>query len=53
MKLPDLELLPVLIAFHESKNLIQAAEKLKISQPAVTQRLQRLQDQVAYPKLVS
>jgi DNA-binding transcriptional LysR family regulator len=45
----DLELLPVLIAFHESKNLIEAAEKLRISQPAVTQRLQRLQEQVPHP----
>ena len=49
MSTPDLELLPVLIAFHESKNLIEAAGKLKITQPAVTQRLQRLQEQVPHP----
>jgi DNA-binding transcriptional LysR family regulator len=47
--MPDLELFPVLIAFTEAKNLIEAAEKLKISQPAVTQRLQRLQEQVPHP----
>jgi DNA-binding transcriptional LysR family regulator len=49
MNSPDPELLKVLIAFQESKNLIQAAERLKISQPAVTQRLQRLQEQVSQP----
>jgi len=49
MNFPEPELLQVLIAFHEAKNLIQAAEKLRISQPAVTQRLQRLQEQVEYP----
>lgn len=49
MLLPDAELLRVLIAFAESKNLIAAAESLRISQPAVTQRLQRLQDQVPLP----
>lgn len=49
MIFPDPELLQVLIAFHEAKNLIQAAERLGISQPAVTQRLQRLQEQVEYP----
>jgi DNA-binding transcriptional LysR family regulator len=49
MKYPDPELLKVLIAFHESKNLIQAAERLNVSQPAVTQRLQRLQEQVNQP----
>ncbi len=49
MNLPEPGLLQVLIAFNEAKNLIQAAEKLKISQPAVTQRLQRLQEQVEQP----
>ena len=49
MKFPDPHLLQVLVAFQEAKNLIEAAEKLKISQPAVTQRLQRLQEQVAVP----
>lgn len=49
MNMPDLELLPVLIAFHESKNLNEAAQRLKITQPAVTQRLQRLQEQVMHP----
>ncbi|MEK6578483.1 MAG: LysR family transcriptional regulator [Bdellovibrionota bacterium] len=49
MKFPAPDLLQVLIAFQESKNLVQAAQKLKISQPAVTQRLQRLQEQVAQP----
>jgi DNA-binding transcriptional LysR family regulator len=43
------ELLRVLIAFGESKNLIAAAELLRITQPAVTQRLKRLQDQVPLP----
>lgn len=49
MSFPDPELLRVLMAFHESKNLVEAAERLRISQPAVTQRLQRLQSQVAMP----
>lgn len=49
MKYPELPYLQVLIAFHEAKNLVQAAENLKISQPAVTQRLQRLQEQVGQP----
>lgn len=49
MNFPEPELLQVLIVFHESKNLIQAAERLRISQPAVTQRLQHLQKQVDYP----
>lgn len=49
MKFPDPELLVVLIAFEESKNLVAAAERLQISQPAVSQRLQRLQDQVPVP----
>lgn len=49
MNFPEPELLMVLVAFQESKNLIEAAKRLKISQPAVTQRLQRLQDQVSYP----
>lgn len=49
MTYPDPELLKVLIAFQESKNLIQAAERLQISQPAITQRLQRLQEQVRQP----
>lgn len=49
MTLPDVELLKVLMAFQDAKNLVKAAETLKISQPAVTQRLQRLQGQVAHP----
>lgn len=49
MNLPEPHLLQVLIAFHEAPNLVQAAEKLKISQPAVTQRLQHLQEQVNQP----
>jgi DNA-binding transcriptional LysR family regulator len=49
MLFPDPELLRVLLAFHESKNLVEAAERLRISQPAVSQRLQRLQGQVAMP----
>jgi DNA-binding transcriptional LysR family regulator len=46
MKMPDPELLRVLITFSESKNLVEAAQRLQISQPAVTQRLQRRQEQV-------
>jgi DNA-binding transcriptional LysR family regulator len=49
MKLTEPELLRVLIAFAESKNLVSAAERLRISQPAVTQRLQRLQEQLPLP----
>ncbi|MEK6627663.1 MAG: LysR family transcriptional regulator [Bdellovibrionota bacterium] len=49
MNIPQPELLQVLIAFHEAKNLIQAAERLGVSQPAVTQRLQHLQEQVEHP----
>jgi DNA-binding transcriptional LysR family regulator len=49
MRYPEPRLLEVLIAFQESKNLIQAAERLQISQPAVTQRLQHLQEQVSQP----
>ena len=49
MNLPEPQLLQVLIAFHEAINLIQAAERLMISQPAVSQRLQRLQSQVEQP----
>jgi LysR family pca operon transcriptional activator len=49
MQLTEPELLRVLIAFAEAKNLVEAAEILKISQPAVTQRLQRIQEQLPIP----
>jgi DNA-binding transcriptional LysR family regulator len=42
MKVPGIELFEVLIATAESRNLIQAAEKLKISQPAVSVKLKEL-----------
>jgi DNA-binding transcriptional LysR family regulator len=42
MKVPGIELLEVLIAAAESRNLVQAAEKLKISQPAVSVKLKAL-----------
>jgi LysR family transcriptional regulator, glycine cleavage system transcriptional activator len=42
MKVPGIELFEVLIATAESRNLVQAAEKLKISQPAVSVKLKEL-----------
>ena len=49
MNYPSPQLLQVLLTFQESKNLVQTAERLKISQPAVTQRLKHLQEQVKIP----
>ncbi|HTL11254.1 MAG TPA: LysR family transcriptional regulator [Bdellovibrionota bacterium] len=45
----DFDLFRVLIAFAESKNMVEASQRLRISQPAVSQRLQRLQSQMAAP----
>lgn len=49
MKNPSIELYEVLIAAAESKNLFQAAEKLKISQPAVSVKLKELESQTPLP----
>lgn len=45
--LPDLEHLRSFVVFYESKNITEAAIKLKISQPLLTQHLQRLEETVA------
>jgi DNA-binding transcriptional LysR family regulator len=49
MRAPNIELYEILIATAESKNLVQAAEKLKISQPAVSVKLKALESQTPLP----
>src|SRR4051794_33298155 len=45
----DASLLKILIAFAESKSLVAASERLGITQPAVSQRLSRLQAGLPQP----
>jgi DNA-binding transcriptional LysR family regulator len=49
MKTPSFELLEVLIAAAESKNLYQAADKLKVSQGLVSLKLKELETQAPLP----
>jgi DNA-binding transcriptional LysR family regulator len=49
MTLPEVDLFDVLIAAAESRNLSQAAEKLRISQPAVSVKLKELERQTPLP----
>ena len=49
MEAPPEELLRVLVAMAETKNLMEAARKLSITQPAVSQRLRRLEALVPLP----
>lgn len=49
MERPPFEFLEVLIAVAESKNFLEAAKRLGVSQPAITFKLKRLQAQVPLP----
>ncbi|MFN8790753.1 MAG: LysR substrate-binding domain-containing protein [Bdellovibrionales bacterium] len=49
MEYRDLSLLQALVAVGETSNFRQAAEKLKISQPAVSQKLKELESQQPFP----
>ena len=49
MKIPSLDLLSTLVAVAESPNLIEASRRLGMSQPAVTQHLQKLEQSSPYP----
>ena len=52
MVTPSFELLRILVAVSESKNLVEAAKKVGLSQPAVTAKLQQLESEVALPLFV-
>ena len=49
LAIPEFDLLETLIAVAESKNFKEAGEKLNLSQPGVTQKLQKLGAKVPYP----
>lgn len=49
MSLPSLDLLNALVAVAESPNLIEAAGRLGISQPALSMQLQRLEKSLPQP----
>jgi len=49
MLMPSFELFEVLIAAAESRNLTDAAQKLKLSQPAVSMKLKELERQSPLP----
>ncbi len=46
MKTPDLKLINSFLVFAESKNIIEAALKLKISQPALSSHLKSFEEQL-------
>lgn len=46
MNAPDLKLIHSFIVFAESKNIVEAADKLKISQPAMTAHLKAFEEQL-------
>lgn len=49
MKLPSLDLLSALVVVAESPNLIEAAHRLGISQPALSMQLQKLERSLPQP----
>jgi DNA-binding transcriptional LysR family regulator len=49
MELPSLDLLRSLVAFAESRNLVEAAQRLGLSQPAVSIHLKRLEGATPVP----
>lgn len=49
MKKLDYDLLATLVAAAESRNFLEAAERLQISQPAVSLKLQKLQEGFSIP----
>lgn len=50
-RLPDLEALRLLLAVHEGGSLGAASRRLRISQPAASQRIRTLEAQLGFPLL--